>query len=72
MTSTQDKDLVILALKQRIGEIVSEYEGRIATIRAEYTILSSTLETVSSKLASLEEKNLLKSDMPSVKEILEA
>lgn len=72
MTSTQDKDLVIIALKQRIGEIVSDYEGRIATIRAEYTLLSSTFQTVSSRLAELEEKNLPKSDMPTVEEILEA
>jgi hypothetical protein len=39
---TQDetsKDLIIIALKQRIGEMSSAYEYQIATIRAEYTKL---------------------------------
>jgi len=36
-------ELVILALQQRIGEIVSNYETQIAILRADYT---KTLEQI--------------------------
>ena len=40
MTDASDnKDLVIIALKQRIGELISNYELDIANIRAQYTLL---------------------------------
>jgi hypothetical protein len=36
----QDKaELIITALQQRIGELASEYETKIAMLRAEITIL---------------------------------
>lgn len=44
-------ELVIAALQQRIGEIVSSYETQIAILRAEVTQL-------------LEEKNLKKTEKP--------
>ena len=37
---TTKHDLVITALQQRIGEIVSNYETQIAILRAELTQLS--------------------------------
>ena len=40
MAESNEKDLVIAALRQRIGELVSAYETDIAVIRAGYTKLS--------------------------------
>lgn len=37
-------ELVVIALQQRIGEIVSNYETQIAMLRAEITHLSEQLE----------------------------
>lgn len=37
-------ELVILALQQRIGEIVSNYETQIAILRADYTKALEQLE----------------------------
>lgn len=34
------EELQLLALKQRIGELVSEYETHIAALRAEITLMS--------------------------------
>ena len=34
------KELMIVALQQRIGEIVMMYEGQIASLRADITLLS--------------------------------
>jgi len=34
------KELMIVALQQRIGEIVMMYEGQIASLRADITMLS--------------------------------
>jgi hypothetical protein len=40
----QDKaELIIQALQQRIGEIVSQYETHIAVLRAEITELTNKL-----------------------------
>lgn len=38
-------ELVILALQQRIGEIVSSYETQIAILRADYTNALEQLES---------------------------
>ncbi len=51
MTESNEKDLVIAALRQRIGELVSAYETDIAVIRAGYTKLSEEFEKVSKVLA---------------------
>jgi len=54
MTQENDKkDLIIAALKQRIGTLVSNYETDIAMIRAEYTELQKTLEVVSNELEGM-------------------
>lgn len=37
-------ELVIAALKQRIGEIVSNYETQLALVRAELTVLMEQQE----------------------------
>jgi phage host-nuclease inhibitor protein Gam len=36
-------ELIITALQQRIGEIVSNYETQIAVLRAEYTELQNSI-----------------------------
>jgi hypothetical protein len=46
-------ELVVQALQQRIGEIVSQYETHIAVLRAEVTQLS---EQIKSQEASKEQK----------------
>lgn len=33
------KDLIIMALQQKIGELASSYESQIAILRAEVTVL---------------------------------
>ena len=40
MNSQEKADLIIKALQQRIGEIVSNYETQVALLRAEITRLS--------------------------------
>lgn len=48
--NTQEKsDLIIKALQQRIGEIVSQYETHIAVLRAEITELSDKLNSADEK-----------------------
>ena len=37
---TDKKDLMIIALQRRIGEITMIYEGQIASLRADVTLLS--------------------------------
>jgi len=37
-------ELIITALQQRIGEIVSNYETQIAILRADYTKVSEQLD----------------------------
>jgi phage host-nuclease inhibitor protein Gam len=39
-------ELVVQALQQRIGEIVSQYETHIAVLRAEITELTNQLQEV--------------------------
>lgn len=57
MTESDPKDLVIAALKQRIGELVANYESDIAIIRASYTKLKDDFDHVSKVLAAhIEEK----------------
>lgn len=41
MDQSQKADLVISALQQRIGEIVTDYETKIAIYRAEITMLQN-------------------------------
>jgi hypothetical protein len=45
-------DLVIAALQQRVGEIVSQYETHIAILRAEITKMQSMIN-----LANIAEEN---------------
>jgi hypothetical protein len=42
-------ELVIAALQQRIGEIVSNYETNVAILRAEVTQLTDELEKLKSE-----------------------
>ena len=59
------KDLVITALRQRIGEIVSSYESQIAVLRAEFTFLQNDFDHVSKVLKEAEdEKNAPKKSVP--------
>jgi len=51
MTESNEKDLVIAALRQRIGELVSAYETEIAVIRAAYTKLKEESDHLSKVLA---------------------
>ncbi len=44
MNELDEKDLVISALRSRIGEIVSKYETEIAFIRAKYTKLEAEFQ----------------------------
>jgi hypothetical protein len=39
-------ELIITALQQRIGEIVSDYETRFAILRAEYTELQNKFDAL--------------------------
>ena len=49
MNSQEKTDLIIKALQQRIGEIVSQYETHIALLRAEITELTDKLNSVDNK-----------------------
>jgi hypothetical protein len=42
-------ELVVTALQQRIGEIVSQYETHVAFLRAEITELTNTLNSMDKK-----------------------
>lgn len=42
-----NKDLIIEALRQRIGELTTDYETKIAMLRVEITNLSSSLDELS-------------------------
>jgi len=46
-------ELVITALQQRIGELVSNYETQIAILRAEITILMNQKQKKNSRLKSI-------------------
>ena len=41
---TDKVELVITALQQRIGELVSNYETQIAILRADYTVITENLK----------------------------
>lgn len=56
MAESDQKDLVITALRQRIGELVSNYETEIAIIRANFTKLKEEFDHISKVLA--DQKNL--------------
>jgi uncharacterized phage infection (PIP) family protein YhgE len=43
---TEKTDLIIAALQQRIGEIVSQYETMSAVLRAEITTLNDELNSL--------------------------
>ena len=47
------KDMKILALKQRLAEVVVEYEDRDAERRIEITELSEALQSAHSEIARL-------------------
>jgi hypothetical protein len=49
MSQEQKIDLIIKALQQRIGEIVSQYETHIAVLRAEITELTDKLNSEDKK-----------------------
>jgi hypothetical protein len=50
-------ELIITALQQRIGEIVSDYETRIAVLRADLTQLMDKEKAKEEYAESLQEKN---------------
>jgi hypothetical protein len=59
------KDLIITALRQRIGEIVSSYESQVALLRAEFTMLQNDFEHITKVLKEAEdEKNASKKFIP--------
>jgi hypothetical protein len=69
MTDVSDnKDLVIIALKQRIGELTSNYELDIANIRAQYTKLQHAYNLLIKDSTPLPEE---KKEFPSVNELLQ-
>ena len=75
MTETNDeKDLIITALRQRVGQLVSTYEFEIAAIRAEYTKLEFAFKKVQESHKALllekEEKKALKSKTPTVEDLI--
>lgn len=51
MSSEEKAELIIKALQQRIGEIVSQYETHIAVLRTEITELTDRLNSVEKKEA---------------------
>ena len=49
MNSEEKAELIIKALQQRIGEIVSQYETHIAVLRTEITELTNRLNSMHKK-----------------------
>lgn len=69
MTDANDnRDLVLIALKQRIGELTSNYEIEIANIRAQYTRLQNAYDLLKKNTTPQPEE---KKAFPSVDELLE-
>ena len=69
MTDASDnRDLVIIALKQRIGELISNYELEMASIRAQYTKLQHAYDLLKKNTTPQPEE---KKVFPSVDELLE-
>ena len=55
-TPKTKNELMIIALQQRIGELVAQYEGQIASLRADLTQLMQINDIVSSD-AKMKEDN---------------
>jgi hypothetical protein len=55
-TPKTKNELMIIALQQRIGELVAQYEGQIASLRADLTQLMQINDIVSSD-AKMKEAN---------------
>jgi hypothetical protein len=69
MTDANDsKDLVIIALRQRIGELVPNYEYAVATLRADITKLDAINKDLVKRLTPQPETP---KEFPSVSELLE-
>jgi hypothetical protein len=56
-TPKTKSELMIIALQQRIGEIVAQYEGQIASLRADLTQLMQINDIVSSDATTKEVTN---------------
>lgn len=54
----EDKDLKITALTQRIGEITSQYEDKIADLRVAITRQEETINDLNGQVQSLAEQNV--------------
>lgn len=46
----------ILALKERIGTIVSDYEDQVANLRAELTIMNDSLQSAKNELQQVRDQ----------------
>lgn len=72
MAESDEKDLVITALRQRIGELVSSYETDMAVIRASYTKLKEEYDHIVKILRDQTETSTEKVEMSEKeKEILD-
>ena len=61
----ETKDLIVVALRQRIGEIVSSYEAQVALLRAEYTMLQNDFQHIAKVLKEAQdEKDASKKFIP--------
>jgi hypothetical protein len=49
-------ELMAVALQQRIGEIVMMYEGQIASLRADITMLSRVNDIANGKIEGVDSK----------------
>lgn len=57
METTKNKhELMIIALQQRIGEIVSQYEGTVASLRADLTQMMEVNNILSNSSTTLEKE----------------
>jgi hypothetical protein len=56
-TPKTKNELIIIALQQRIGELVMQYEGQIASLRADLTQLVETNDIVNSDAKTKEGMN---------------
>jgi hypothetical protein len=56
-TPKTKNELMIIALQQRIGEIVAQYEGQIASLRADLTQLMEVNDIVNSDAKTKEGMN---------------
>ena len=50
------KELMIVALQQRIGEMAMMYEGQIASLRADITMLSRVNDIANGKIEGVDSK----------------